>query len=131
MPTKLLMTIAAAWLAVCGGALLFLPDGVSRLLLGRAGDAFFAQQFGAALLGFAMLNWVARASALGGIYGRAVVVGNEVFFTASGLVLLSRLLDGPASWALWVCLLAAAALALGFARLLLGGGPRKPTTSDQ
>lgn len=130
VPTKLLMAGSAVFLALCGAALLFLPESVSGLFSPEAGSSpevggvFFAQQFGTALLGLAAVNWVARASALGGIYGRAVVVGNVVFFTANALLLAGRVLDGPGSWALWMNLLIVAALAFGFARLLLGGGPK-------
>ncbi len=119
MPPKTLMTAAAAFQALYGTALLFLPERVSHLFLaGGAPEAFFAQQLGTALLGFAALNWIARASLLGGIYGRAVVVGNLTFFTANALLLLGRALETPSAGFLWGNLVIVAALASGFALLL-------------
>lgn len=60
------------------------------------------QVVAASLLGFAAANWTARASILGGIYGRAVVVGNQMFSFVGTLVLLQALRLGPAPgvWAL-------------------------------
>ncbi len=63
-----------------------------------------AQLLGAAVLGGASANWTARGSALGGIYGRAVVVGNQTHLTIGALLLLNGGFDigadHPAYWLL-------------------------------
>ena len=50
------------------------------------------------------MNWIARGSALGGIYGRAVVAGNQTHLVIGALVLVKRGIDGgadhPAYWVL-------------------------------
>ena len=50
------------------------------------------------------MNWIARGSALGGIYGRAVVAGNQTHLAIGALVLVKRGIDGgadhPAYWVL-------------------------------
>ena len=126
MSTKVLLTGAAVFLGGYGVALLFLPDVLLGLFATdvrgatdiRAG--LFAQQFGTALLGLAAVNWIARASPVGGIYGRPLVVGNVVFFTTNALLLLGQALDAPRTWALWVQAGIALAFAIGFALLLFG-----------
>jgi hypothetical protein len=40
------------------------------------------------------MNWIARGSVLGGIYGRAVVAGNQTHLTIGTLALLQRALRG-------------------------------------
>ena len=130
MFTKLLLTGAAVFQGLYGVALLFLPD----VLLGwftpgpdvRA--AFFAQQFGTALLGLAAVNWIGRTSPVGGIYGRPLVVGNVAFFTANALLLLRQALEQPAVWALWANTVIVAGFAVAFALLLFG---KMQTPSDR
>ena len=84
------MTISALWLAAAGATLLFAPDEVSEMLMPAASNAtVLVKVLGAALLGFAAMNWTARASALGGIYGRAVVVGNHMHLMIGSLLLVT------------------------------------------
>ena len=131
MPTKLLLIGAALFQGLYGVAMLFLPD----VLLGwfAAGAdvraAFFAQQFGTALLGLAALNWIGRASPVGGIYGRPLVVGNTTFFTANAFLLLRQSLEQPTAWALWVNEAAVAGFAVAFALLLFGKIQPRPDRS--
>jgi hypothetical protein len=112
---------AAATLLAGGAALLFAPDA-----LGLAGPAARAVSalYGAALLGLGAAAWVARAAPLGGIYGRALVVGQFAHALAGALALVRPALGvgGP----LWGALALYAGLAAGWGRLLLGAGPRAP-----
>ena len=98
------VTIAALCLAAAGILLLFAPQEVGAALLpGTRADALF-QLLGAALLGFATMNWTARGAALGGIYGRAVVVGNLMHLLVGAFVLVSKSASNdavtPAFWVL-------------------------------
>jgi hypothetical protein len=107
MSTTSPVSIGVAWSAAClgasGVALLFAPVEVARAVGAGAGGPL-VQLLGAALLGFAAMNWVARGSALGGIYGRAVVAGNQTHLTIGALLLVKAGVEAgarqPAYWAL-------------------------------
>jgi hypothetical protein len=91
MKTKLLMTISALALAAAGIILSFLPDEIIHYLNSSAGtslDALTLQILGALYFAFAMQNWTARASLIGGIYGRAITIGNLTHFAIGALALV-------------------------------------------
>ena len=67
------------------------------------------------------MNYVARGSSLGGIYGRAVVTADQVHFTIGALVLIKQALRSPASPALLIVVTAYAAGAVFFNLLLFRG----------
>lgn len=76
------LPLAAALLdAAAGIALTFAPEevvtalGVPRSPMGT----WLGQLLGAALLGLAFANWMQRFTALGGIYGRPLLMTNLVF----------------------------------------------------
>lgn len=76
-----LLLAAAAVYGVAGVALLFAPEEILTAL-GEAATPFVAwlvQSFGAALLGFAWLNWFHRYTLTRGILGRPVLMPNLVF----------------------------------------------------
>ena len=129
-PVQFVPTLIAAYaalLALCGGALLFAPSEVGALVSGReVGTPVLVQLLGAALLGFAAADWVARRSVLGGIYGRAVVAGNLAFAFIGALTLLGSVPAEPgvAFWLLLVVLVAGTAT-FGW---LLFRGPRLGST---
>ncbi len=82
-----LLRVYAALLAAAGLAALFAPE-----VAGTTAPVA-VQVVGASLLGFAALTWTARGLVLGGIYGRAVVVGNQTFAFIAALVLGRSLLE--------------------------------------
>lgn len=90
MNTKLLMIASAAVLAVIGLAATFLPQEILQYA-GSAGaglDVVIVQIAGAAYLGFAMLNWMARENVIGGIYSRPVAFGNFLHFLVAALAVV-------------------------------------------
>jgi hypothetical protein len=96
-------TMSAYCLGFGGAVLLFAPREVGHVLLPGANPPVLVQLLGGALVGFGIANWTARGSALGGIYGRAVVAGNQAHFMIGALVLVTHGRDGAASHpALWV-----------------------------
>ena len=101
MKTTHAMTISSLCLTAFGALLLFAPDEISAALTSSAGGSVFVQVCAAAILGFAAMNWIARGSALGGIYGRAVVVGNQTHLMIGALLLVSRGISAPRSLAYW------------------------------
>lgn len=94
--SRLLMALSAAALAVMGLGLTFAPGE----LLARMGGpsepvvVLALQVTGALHLGFAMLNWMARGTVLGGIYGRPIVVANLTQWAIGALALLEALATG-------------------------------------
>lgn len=115
-----LMSASALLLAAAGFALLFAPSGVQGLLVppGTAAPPQPLQLWSAALLGLAAMSWTGRGLTLGGIYGRALVLGNLVHWTVGALVAVRAALDHPSSAAPWAAVAVYGAFALAFGRLL-------------
>lgn len=115
--SRVLMSISAAVLAAVGLAGSFLPRESLRWLGSPPSVPLelMLQVLGALSLGFAMLDWMARHTVIGGIYGRPVVVGNLLHFASGALALAKGLLRAPEARLLWPLALVYAALALGFA----------------
>ena len=120
---RLAVVLSAFCLGIAGIALTFAPEEIGGML-GLNAAPIALQLIGAALLGFGVMNWTARGSTLGGIYGRAVVAGNQMHFTVGALALVKHGLAAggpPMFWALTIVYLLGAAL---FLHLLFYGGPR-------
>ena len=102
--TSKLLALYAAALALVGVALLFTPGEVSTAMSQEAGaaHALLVQLLGAAFIGFASSNWIVRHAPVGGIYGRAVVLGNQAFSLVGALALIGGFptKPGPAFWGL-------------------------------
>ncbi len=119
--SQLLMIVASLVLAAVGCGCLFLPAE----LLASAGmpettEAVAAiQLFAAAMLGFAALNWSAKAVLIGGIYARPLAVGNFLHFAIGTIVLL----DAQPSKVLLPAVVVYGLLAAWFGRILFYGKP--------
>ena len=120
MKSRAILTLAAVVVLGSGGALLFAPAQVTATIAPGAAP-LVAQFLAAALLGLGASNWIARSSAVGGIYGRALVVGNGVTFGVAALVAI-RAFASHQSAALLTVALISAAFAACFAWLLFRGG---------
>ena len=94
MNTRFLMSLSAAFFAMLGVGITFLPqellahigapsDGVVVLLM---------QLLGALYLGFAMLNWMNRGSHIGGIHRRPVSMANFFNFAIGSAALVKWLI---------------------------------------
>jgi len=109
-----LLAFYAATLVLVGIALLFAPEEVSAAMgqEGGATHALSVQLLGAAFIGFAASNWIVRHSPVGGIYGRAVVLGNQAFSLVGALALIGGFpaKPGPALWILLFVFAGGAAL---------------------
>jgi len=116
--TRADLLLTAAALAYLAGALplVFAPDEVLRALGEDPSPlaALVAQLAGAALFGFAMLDWMSRGSLIGGIYGRPLVVANLAHAFIAAIALGRHALDQPIGPAILVALAVYAALAIGF-----------------
>lgn len=85
--TRILLTASSLALAAAGVAATFAPVEIASALgLGTArGTTLIIQLLAAALFAFAMTNWMARGSLMGGIYNRPIAVGNLAHFLIGGL----------------------------------------------
>ncbi|MEO6238946.1 MAG: hypothetical protein ABIQ52_18270 [Vicinamibacterales bacterium] len=122
---KSLMTSSAVFLGALGLAASFLPHE----LLAHAGvppdqaTVVLVQLAGAAWFGYAMVNWMARGTLIGGIYGRPIALGNFTQF-AIGAIALIKMLGGLKAGATFPALAAIySGFALWFGYALFSGGP--------
>ncbi len=96
--TKYLMTLSALMMFVLGVLLTFAPievvhaTGAQSPLL-----VVLAQTCGALYLGFAMLNWMAKDTLIGGIYSRPVAMGNFLHFFVVAMALVKGFPNLPHS----------------------------------
>ena len=96
MNTKSLMGMSALFMAALGIAASFLPREIASYLGVRpeAYAVLIIQVAGALYLGFAMLNWMAKAVLIGGIYSRPVALGNFLHFAVVAIILAKALAGG-------------------------------------
>lgn len=96
MNTKILMAASALLMALCGLAATFLPQEI----LVRVGEGsgpvltIFVQVTGALYFAFAILNWMAKDSLIGGIYARPIAMGNLVHFFVGAITLVKAVFTG-------------------------------------
>lgn len=122
--TRVLMTASAAWLLLLALVLSFAGDTLwpALGLADAGGESPVLKITGALLLGFAMLNWMARGNIIGGIYSRPVAVGNFLHFAVACLSLLKPLFAGALSVPMIGLLIIHAAFAVAFGWLVFGQG---------
>ena len=116
--TRHLMGASALAMGVWGLLLSFLPQEALSFA-GLSPDGLLpvlVQVAGAMYLGFAMMNWMARPSLIGGIYNRPIVMANVLHFVVAALALIKAalavwsspgLLIGAAIYSLFGALFAA------------------------
>lgn len=114
MYARALMSASAALMALLGVIGSFLPEETLNFL-GSAPDTptvILVQITAALYLAFAMLNWTARGSIIGGIYSRPVTLGNflhtavvsallvkaSIVLQAAGVVFLATVYTVFAIW---------------------------------
>jgi hypothetical protein len=103
--TKLIMILSAVFLAAIGISLTFLPAEIAGIT-GIAPDKTFTvilQLLGALYFSFAMLNWMAKGTLIGGIYGKPVSVANMTHFVIGALALIKLLLNNhDLHYSIWI-----------------------------
>lgn len=96
MNTRILLSVSAVVMGAAGIAGSFAPHEILRAAgIAPAGMLpLLVQLLAAMLFAFAMVNWMARGSLIGGIYNRPVAIGNLTHFTIGALALLKATMAG-------------------------------------
>jgi hypothetical protein len=130
--SKVVSSASAIFLGLSGAALLFASDVLlPRLIPGfPPNGAWLGQLMAGAWLGIAWLNWLQRATTLGGIYGRPLLMTNLIFYFVSALSMLRALLRGQPPL-LWIVFVPIAVLAIVYSVLLLRGPFDGPLRSNK
>jgi hypothetical protein len=90
MNTKTLMTSSSMLLGAVGVFALLAPDALLAMqgVEGTKSLSVLMQLMGSLYFAFALMNWTAKDSAIGGVYARPVSLGNFAHFFAGALLLL-------------------------------------------
>ena len=90
MNTKVIMISSCIFLGALGITFTFIPDEIisSLSVTPNPISTLSLQLLGALYLGFAMLNWIAKGSLIGGIYNRPIAIGNFMHFAVGALALI-------------------------------------------
>lgn len=130
MNTKILMMSSSLALGLAGIFALFMPD---LLLYGQgAADSgtvsLLLQLMGALYFSFALMNWTAKDSLIGGIYARPVSLANFSHFFAGVLILLKYQLSNEVNLFVAAALVVYAVYAVCFYWLVFRStGLKSPT----
>ncbi|HKR65725.1 MAG TPA: hypothetical protein VJZ00_18485 [Thermoanaerobaculia bacterium] len=118
MSTRLVLTASAIVLGLAGLAATFAPDEILNALhASGAALPLLIQLLGALYVGFAMLNWTAQDSLIGGIYNRPLAIGNLVHFIVGALALVKGVMAGQRDVIIIAATVIYAMFALAFARI--------------
>ncbi|MEX0724371.1 MAG: hypothetical protein WD357_04795 [Gracilimonas sp.] len=110
--SKIVMTGSATLYLILGLGISFFPEVTGRILgtASQSGlDLLLMKVVGALLFGFGVINLMARNSAIGGIYGRAIVLGNIMIALITGSQFLKYIISAneiePHFWAITILFL--------------------------
>jgi hypothetical protein len=99
------MSLSAVFLALIGISFIFLPHEIAAFTGISSTKVFelILQILGALYFGFAMLNWMAKGSVIGGIYNRPIAIANLAHFLIGALALIKGLIkNGDLPFVIWV-----------------------------
>lgn len=132
MNTRLLLAASAIVMGALGAAGLFLPDEFLSVLhvTGVPVLSTVVQLYAALLLAFAMVNWTAKGSLIGGIYNRPVAIGNLFHFAIGAITIAKVVFARPTPPSLWIAAAVYALFAVGFA-VIFFGSPVSPVPIER
>jgi hypothetical protein len=116
MNTKLLLGTSALVMGAAGMAGLFAPHELLTAfgVPPAASLPLLAQLLAALLFAFAMVNWAAKGSLIGGIYNRPIAIGNLTHFAIGAITLLKVVAAGRSSTAIVITTVVYLLFAAGF-----------------
>lgn len=122
MNTKFLMMASAITMGIAGVLFTFLPAEILDYTGSASADLniLFLQLLGALYLAFAILNWMAKANLIGGIYSKPVAMGNFVHFFIAGITIIKSAFANQAVVGLWVGAITYSIFAIMFAIVVFG-----------
>lgn len=108
-------------MGIVGIACSFAPAEIADVIgAGSAAQSpLILQILGALLFAFAMVNWTARGSLLGGIYNRPIAIGNLAHFVIGSLALAKAVAAGERRTVFVVSAAIYAVFAIAFGVVLL------------
>jgi hypothetical protein len=120
MSTKLLMVVSSIFLGLAGIIAVFAPQELLSAVQAPVTQPLpvVTQLMGALYLAFALTNWTAKDSVIGGIYNRPISLGNFAHFTVGALVLAKYQVSDGAPALFIVVLIVYAVFALIFGWLV-------------
>ena len=120
MNSRYLIIASALAMAAMGLVLSFAPTETLIYMGGSVTGRMpvILQLTGALYLGFAFANWTAKGMVLGGIYGRALVMGNFLHFIMGALTLLRAAFGASSGPIFWTITVIYVLFAIGFGLLL-------------
>ena len=118
MHSKIAMTSASIVLGATGLLLIFLPQEIASTVEWSEDSAVLLQLIGATYFGFAMTNWMARGTLVGGIYGRPIVIGNLTHFLIGASIMVRLAIAAPSSFLVVVAAVIYVAFALIFGYMM-------------
>ncbi len=121
MRSSELSSISAVTQLLLGLTVLFLPGVFFPGTEGAVAAHLATRLLAAAWLAGGALNWINRRTLLGGIYGRAIVVGNLTLYLVSSLALLTPAMDDQTPLGLRLLPLLFMPIAILYAMRLLRG----------
>jgi hypothetical protein len=132
MNTRILMAASSVTMALAGLAATFAPTELLTALKVSAAAPLpvMIQLLGALYVAFAIANWTAKDSLIGGIYARPLSLGNFLHFGVGALALAKH------EWAtgyqdpLVIALVVYALFAVGFGWLIFGRGAACAVNTD-
>jgi len=127
MNTKFLMVTSAIAMGIAGICFTFLPDEI----INYAGhtstglNSLILQILGALYLAFAILNWMAKANLMGGIYSKPVALGNFAHFFIAGITIIKSAFANETMIALWIGAIIYSIFAITFGLVAFGNPLKK------
>lgn len=127
MDTKLLLMISAGIMTIVGVLFIFIPESIlTNVEISPSGmEILFLQISGVLYLSLAVTNWMARGASIGGIYGKAISLGNFFHFIMGSLLTLKYVFTHHASLELWIGTVIYAILAILFTQVTFMSNPTK------
>ncbi|HEX6898217.1 MAG TPA: hypothetical protein VF789_00820 [Thermoanaerobaculia bacterium] len=124
MNTRILMTASSLFLGLAGLFASFAPQELLTFLDSPAAGLapVLVQLMGALYFSYALVNWAAKDSLIGGIYSRPVSLGNMAHFLIGALVLAKSQSVGLGNGTTLVLLVVYVVFAVLFGGLVFGRG---------
>jgi hypothetical protein len=121
--TRILQTSSTAFFGACGIVALFAPEVfLGAISMANVTPHWPVQILAAAFLALGMFNWMTRGFAMGGIYGRPVVMTNFTFFFVAAMTTVRPVLAGARPGPVGVVLICGI-FAIAYGVLAFGRGP--------